>query len=82
MSMQRGAPEVRPAGAGGKPEDATPVVEQQRAEVKGTAPSEKVASEPVAPVAKRMEERQAARDVRMDNLEKRLDDICSLLENL
>ncbi|KAJ2377052.1 hypothetical protein IW150_001613, partial [Coemansia sp. RSA 2607] len=56
MSMQRGAPKVRPAGAGGKPDDATPVVEQQRAEVKGTAPGEKIASERVAPVAERMEE--------------------------
>ncbi|KAJ2377702.1 hypothetical protein IW150_001226, partial [Coemansia sp. RSA 2607] len=82
MSTQRGASEVRLAGAAGKPDDATPVVEQQRTKVKDTVPSERVASEPVALVAKRMEERQAARDVRMDNLERRLNDICSLLENL
>ncbi|KAJ2383696.1 hypothetical protein GGI05_005233, partial [Coemansia sp. RSA 2603] len=75
MSMQRGALEVRP-------EDAAPVVEQQKAEVKGTALGEKVASERVAPAAEKMEERQAARDAWMDNLERRLNDVCSLLENL
>ncbi|KAJ2394643.1 hypothetical protein GGI05_001944 [Coemansia sp. RSA 2603] len=82
MSMQPGALEVRPAGAGGKPDDATPLVEQQRTEVKGTATGEKVPSERMAPAAERVEERQAARDARMDNLERRLNDVCSLLENL
>ncbi|KAJ2379256.1 hypothetical protein IW150_000296, partial [Coemansia sp. RSA 2607] len=63
MSMQRGVPKSRPAAAGGKPEDATLVMEQQGAKIKGTGPSEKVASEPVAPVTKQVEERQAVRDV-------------------
>ncbi|KAJ2379101.1 hypothetical protein IW150_000386, partial [Coemansia sp. RSA 2607] len=82
MSMQRGVPKIRPAGTAGKLEDATPVVESQSTKVKGMVTSEWETSEPVAPVAKRVEERQAARNMQMDHLERRLYDICSLLENL
>ncbi|KAJ1863208.1 hypothetical protein LPJ73_000579 [Coemansia sp. RSA 2703] len=71
------APEVRLAGAVGKPEVELPVREPQEGKVRSME-----ASEQVAPAIKHIEERLAVRDVCMNHLERRLDDICMLLANL
>ncbi|KAJ1846989.1 hypothetical protein LPJ73_004377, partial [Coemansia sp. RSA 2703] len=82
MSMQRGVPEVRPTSAMGKLEDAVQAVELLGAKVKSVESIEPKAGGQTGLVPKREEERPVKRDVRMDHMERRLDDICALLENL
>ncbi|KAJ2361169.1 hypothetical protein IW150_007311, partial [Coemansia sp. RSA 2607] len=82
MSMQRGVPESRLTGATGKPEDAAQAVEALGAKVKSVETVKSKAEGQTGPAPKREGVRPVERDVRMDHMERRLDDICALLENL
>ncbi|KAJ2373039.1 hypothetical protein IW150_003817, partial [Coemansia sp. RSA 2607] len=82
MSMQRGVPETRPTGATGKPEDAAQAMETLGTKVKSVKTVEPKAGGQTGTAPKREEVRPVERDVRMDHMERRLDNICALLENL
>ncbi|KAJ1863695.1 hypothetical protein LPJ73_000460 [Coemansia sp. RSA 2703] len=82
MSMHCGVPEGRPTGAMGKPEDVAQTVEPLGAKVKSAESIKLKAAVQAGSVPKREEECPVKQDVRMDHMERRLDDICALLENL
>ncbi|KAJ1858489.1 hypothetical protein LPJ73_001898, partial [Coemansia sp. RSA 2703] len=82
MSMQCGVPKARLTGVVGKLEDVAPTVEPLSTKAKSVDVGEPKAGEQMGLVPKHVEGHPVERDMQMDYMERRLEDMCALLENL